>query len=251
MFKTAFKTARQYLGRAYNTVKLFTSGKSVIKAIGDVAKDISTQYPPTVRSTLAQYGTQRIVNVRMCKEVVKENTEFLLKALSGPNTWEEAKRKYGFDRFYHLFMIATLDNGQQLHIEKNEIMRVSTSPRPCPEGLDLGSPQTPITVNQMMERTRQRIGDRDFFTYDPLANNCQNFVNQLLRTLGLWNQTASTFVFQDIKGLRESLPSYTRVIAKGLTDTAAFFNTGYQKLKSFIETGTGDQPIIDVGEPTA
>jgi hypothetical protein len=145
-------------------------------------------------------------------------------------------------------MIATLENGQQLHIEKNEIMRVSTNPRPCPEGLDLGAPQTPMTVNQMMERTRQRIGDRDFFTYDPLANNCQNFVNQLLRTLGLWNQTASTFVFQDIKGLREELPSYTRAIAKGLTDTAAFFNTGFQKLKNYIETGTEAQPQLDVAE---
>lgn len=248
MFNKALKTARQYVGRAYNAAKLFTSPKSVISAIRDVAKDISTQYPPTVRSKLAEYGTQQIVNVKMCKEIVKENTEFLLKALSGPSTWEDAKRKHGFDKFYHLFMIATLQNGQQLHIEKNEIMRVSTHPRPCPEGLDLGPPKNPMTVNQMMERTRQRIGDSAFFTYDPLANNCQNFVNQLLRTIGLWNETASSFVFQDIKGLREELPSYTRAIAKGLTDTAAFFNTGYQKLKSFIETGTGDQPIIDTSE---
>lgn len=250
MFKNAFKSARQYVGRAYNTIKLFTSGKSVIKAIKDVAKDISTQYPPTVRTTLSQYGTQPIVNLKLCKEVVQENTEFLIKALSGKDTWEQAKRNNGFDRFYHLFLIATLDSGQQLHIEKNEIMRVSTNPRPCPDALDLGPPRTGMTVNQMMERTRQRIGDNAFFTYDPFANNCQSFIGNLLTTLGSYTQPARDFVYQDISGLREELPSYAKTIARGLTDTAAFFNTGLQKLKSYIDTGTGDQPIIDVAEPT-
>lgn len=239
-----FKTARQFIGKAYRTAKLFTKAfqpSNIVKAISDTASSISNQYPPQVKNVLLQYGNQRIINIKMCKEVVSENTEFLMKALSGPKTWEEAKRKNGFDRFYHLFMIATLENGQQLHIEKNEIMRVSPSPRPCPDALDLGTPSTNITVNEMMERTRQRIGDRDFFTYDPLANNCQNFVNQLLRTLGLWNQTASSFVFQDIKGLRESLPSYTKYLARGLTDVGAFFNTAYQKTKDYIEYGSKGQ----------
>jgi hypothetical protein len=237
-----FKHVRQFLGKAYNAAKLFVRPKGIIGAIRDVATDISTQYPPQVRSVLGQFGTQKIVDVKMCKEVVKENTEFLLKALAGPSTWEEAKRKHGFDKFYHLFMIATLENGQQLHIEKNEIMRVSPSPRPCPEGLDLGAPPNGLTVNQMMEQTRKRIGDTSFFTYDPLGNNCQNFVNQLLRSLGLWNETASDFVFQDIKGLREDLPSYTRVLAKGLTDTGAFFNTAFQKVKQFVQNGSQVAP---------
>jgi hypothetical protein len=250
MFKNVFKTARQYIGRAYNTAKLFTSGKSVIRAIGDVARDISTQYPPTVRTTLTQYGTQRITNIKLCKEVVSENTEFLLKALAGKDTWEQAKRNNGFDRFYHLFMIATLDSGQQLHIEKNEIMRVSTNPRPCPDSLDLGPPRTGMTVNQMMERTRQRIGDNAFFTYDALQNNCQSFIGNLLTTLGSYTQPARGFVFQDIAGLRSELPSYTKYIARGLTDVGAFFNTGLQKIKNYIDTGTGDQPIIDVAEPS-
>lgn len=250
MFKNVFKSARQYVGRAYNTIKLFTSGKSVISAVKDVARDISTQYPPTVRATLSQYGTQPIVNLKLCKEIVQENTEFLVKALAGKDTWEAAKRNNGFDRFYHLFMIATLDSGQQLHIEKNEIMRVSTNPRPCPDALDLGAPRTGMSVNQMMERTRQRIGDNAFFTYDPFANNCQSFIGNLLTTLGSYTQPARDFVYQDISGLREELPSYAKTIARGLTDTAAFFNTGLQKLKSYIDTGTGDQPIIDVAEPT-
>jgi hypothetical protein len=119
---------------------------------------------------------------------------------------------------------------------------MSENPRACPDALDLGAPANPSTVNEMMDKTRQRIGDRDFFTYDPLANNCQNFINQLLRTIGLWNQTSSSFVFQDIKGLREELPSYTKYLAKGLTDVGAFFNTAYQKTKEYIDGTEAEGP---------
>jgi hypothetical protein len=238
-----FKSIRRFLGKAGRIGKLFMKASipSAIKALTNVAKDVGTQYPPQVRAILAQHGNHRITNIKLCKEVVSENTEFLLKALAGKNTWEEAKRKHGFDKFYHLFMIVTMEDGSQLHIEKNEVIRISPSPRPCPDALDLGAPTQTITVSEMLDRTKQRIGDRDFFTYDPLGNNCQNFVNQLLRTLGLWNQTSSSFVFQDIKGLREELPSYTKYLAKGLTDVGAFFNTAYQKTKEYIDGTSGQE----------
>jgi hypothetical protein len=232
-----FKAIKRFLGKAGRVGKLFmrASIPSAIKALTNVAKDVGTRYPPQVRSVLAKHGNHKIVDVKLCKEVVSQNTEFLLQALAGKNTWETAKRKHGFDKFYHLFMIITMEDGTKLHVEKNEVIRMSENPRACPDALDLGAPTQPSTVNEMMDKTRQRIGDRDFFTYDPLANNCQNFINQLLRTIGLWNQTSSSFVFQDIKGLREELPSYTKYLAKGLTDVGAFFNTAYQKTKEYID----------------
>jgi len=234
-----FKRIKRFLGKAYRATKLFMNpSKSVVKILTDTARDFRSQYPPQVRNILSQHGNHKIVDIKLCKEVVSENTEFLLKALAGKNTWEEAKKKHGFDKFYHLFMIVTMENGSQLHIEKNEVIRISSSPRPCPDALDLGPPSNTITVNEMLDRTKQRIGDSDFFTYDPFNNNCQNFITQLLRTLGLSNQTSNSFVFQDINGLREELPSYTKYLAKGLTDVGAFINTAYQKTKEYIENGT-------------
>jgi hypothetical protein len=233
-----FKKAKRFIGKAYRATKLFMNPTAGLTSIvADTIRDVSTQYPPQVRNLLMKHGNHKITNIKICKEVVSENTEFLLKALSGPKTWEEAKKKHGFDRFYHLFVIITMEDGSVLHIEKNEVIRLSENPRPCPNALDLGAPSQPITVNELMNRTKDRIGDRDFFTYDPLANNCQNFVNQLLRTMGLYNQTAKDFVYQDIKGLREDLPGYTKYLAKGLTDVGAFFNTAYQKTKDYIENG--------------
>jgi hypothetical protein len=235
-----FSKFKQFLGKAYRTAKLFTNpGKSISNLIQDTIKDISTQYPPQVRNIISRYGKDRIIDIQLCKEVVSENTEFLLKALAGTKTWEEAKQKYGFDKFYHLFMIATLENGTRLHIEKNEIMRISNQPRACDNALSMGSVNIPLSV--LLDRTRQRMGDNSFFTYDPLGNNCQNFISELLKTMNMWNNTSRDFVYQDINGLRSELPSYTKYLAKGLTNVGAFFNTAYQKTKDYIENGEGGQ----------
>jgi len=233
-----FKQIKRFLGKAYRATKLFMNPtKSAVKLLTDTARDVSSQYPPQVRNILARHGNHKITDIKLCKEVVSQNTEFLMKALAGKNTWEEAKRKNGFDKFYHLFMIVTMEDGSKLHIEKNEVMRVSENPRACPDALDLGAPSQPVTLGEMFERTKQRIGNKDFFTYDPFNNNCQNFITQLLKTIGLSNQTSSSFVFQDIQGLREDLPGYTKYLAKGLTDLGAFVNTAYQKTKDYIEYG--------------
>jgi len=240
-----FKKVRRFLGKAYRATKIFMNPtKYAAKLLTDTIRDVSTQYPPQVRNLLTMHGTHKITDIKLCKEPVSENTELLLKLLAGSNTWEEAKRKYGFDKFYHLFMIVTMENGSRLHIEKNEVIRVSESPRDCPNALDLGSPQ-PITLGELLNRTKQRIGDRDFFTYDPFRNNCQNFITELLRTMGLSNQTSNSFVNQDITGLREELPGYTKYIAKGLTDLGAIVNTAYQKTKDYIEYGSKGQEGSD------
>jgi len=232
-----FKQVKRFIGKAYRVAKIFTNpSKYVGKVLSETYRDVGSQYPPQVKSVLLRHGNHKIVDIKLCKEVVSANTELLLKALAGSNTWEEAKKKYGFDKFYHLFMIATLEDGTKLHIEKNEIIRVSPAPRPCPDALDLGS--TNISLSELFEKTKARIGDNNFFVYDPLGNNCQAFISELLKTINLWNDTSRSFVYQDIEGLRAELPSYTRSLAKGLTSVGAFFNTALQKTKDYIEYGS-------------
>jgi hypothetical protein len=234
-----YKRIKKTVGKAYRAYKVFARpGKSIARIIGETVRDVSSQYPPQVARILKECGNDTIKSIQICKEVVQKNTEYLLKALAGEKTWEEAKKKHGFDKFYHLFMIVDLGS-KKLHIEKNEVVRISYNPRPCPDGMTFTVPKS-ITLNELLERTRERIGDKDFFVYDPLGNNCQAFVNQLLRTLGLWNNETSSYVYQNIKGLREDLPQYTRTVAKGLTDLGALANTAYQKTKDYIENGSGE-----------
>ena len=53
----------------------------------------------------------------------------------------------------------------------------------------------------------------------------------------MWNETSKRFVYQDIEGLRAELPSYTRSVAKGLTNVGAFLNTALQKTGEYIDNG--------------
>jgi hypothetical protein len=241
-----FNQIKRFLGKAYRTAKIFTKPtKNVFKFLSDTAKEVSSQYPPDVKNIISRHGSHKIVNIKLCREVVSKNIELLLKAIAGPNTWEEAKRKNGFDKFYHLFMIVTMENGSKLHVEKNEIMRISENPRACPNALDLGPPQREMTVSDLLNATRQRMGDTNFFTYDPFQNNCQSFVENLLKSMYLWSNESKDFVFQDIRGLRAELPKYTNTLAKGLTDVGAVLNTAYQKTKDYIEYGSKGQEGLD------
>jgi len=237
-----FKQARRFLGKSYRVGKIINNPTGyAIDVIADSMRDVGSQYPPQVRNLLIKHGNHKIVDIKLCKEPVSANTEFLIKVLSGPKSWEEAKRKYGFDKFYHLFMIVTMDDGSRLHIEKNEVIRISENPRECPNALDLGPPLQTITINELMQRTRQTVGDSNFFTYDPFKNNCQSYISYLLKTMGLWNNTSTNFVYQNIEGLVSELPSYVNPVAKGLTSTGAILNTAYQKTKDYIEYGSKGQ----------
>jgi Zn-dependent M32 family carboxypeptidase len=230
---TLYKRINKNIGKAGRAIGLLL--KPSMSMFTQASKDVSSKYPPQVAHILKECGNDIIKSVSICREVVKKNTEFLLKALSGSNTWEEAKKKNGFDNFYHLFIIVDLGS-KKLHIEKNEVIRISYDVRPCEGGITMEAGKK-MTLNELLEDTRKRVGDTDFFTYDPLKNNCQNFIKYLLQTLQMYNHKTSKFVYQDIKGLRESLPKYTHIIAKGLTDLGALANTAYQKTSDYIENG--------------
>ena len=64
---------------------------------------------------------------------------------------------------------------------------------------------------------------KTFFEYDPLSKNCGQFISLLLKANGMLetNPGAHEFIFQDLKKLREGLPSLTKKIMKKITDVAA------------------------------
>jgi len=238
-----FKQARRFFGKAYRAAKIFMNpGKAAIKLLSESVRDVGSKYPPQVQAIINECGESKIVDVKLCKEPISQNIELLLKVLAGPKTWGEAKRKYGFDRFYHLFMIITMDNGRKIQVEKNEVIRMSHDPRPCPDALDLGNPNAKL--NDVLNRTKDRMGSK-FYTYDAFNNNCQVFIAELLKSVNMYNKSASDFVFQDLQGLQQELPGYSKYIAKGLTTIGAIANTAYQKTKQYIDNGqaegSGDQ----------
>lgn len=81
--------------------------------------------------------------------------------------------------------------------------------RPEPKGL---------TIGKMLERTREMLGDKEFFSYDLFTNNCCLFVMSVLRANGMLDESAERFVNQDIAGLGKKMPGWSSTVSKIFTD---------------------------------
>jgi len=75
-----------------------------------------------------------------------------------------------------------------------------------------------LTIGKMLERTREMLGDKEFFSYDLFTNNCCLFVMSVLRANGLLDSAAERFVNQDIAGLGKKMPGWSSTVSKIFTD---------------------------------
>ena len=95
------------------------------------------------------------------------------------------------------------DNGnlQQIQLEKRARVNIFDDLRgnnEFTEYMSAGTPD-PITLNELVERTRTTVGDYRFYSYDGFNNNCQGFVKMLLETMGLWNERNKKFTYQHLE----------------------------------------------------
>ena len=77
-----------------------------------------------------------------------------------------------------------------------------------------------LSVNELLNNTREKIGDRLFFDYDGIKNNCQDFLFNLLNTNGFdsSNPTMKSFIKQDLVKLSKNLSQTSKKIMNTLTN---------------------------------
>lgn len=180
---------------------------------------------PQDRKLVATYGSKTVTGVVIGRKPIFDWIHTALGVLS-LGKWQELMKKYGFDKFFHLFLIISLDDGTKIKIEKNEVITLTKNPKvePGTELLEVGRPPNQPTLSTWLERTKKLMGDK-FYNYDALGgNNCQNFVMSMLQANGQFNPETKNFVYQDITELSRDLDSFTRKFAKSITDLAARAN---------------------------
>ena len=83
-----------------------------------------------------------------------------------------------------------------------------------------------ITVNELLENTKQRMGD-NFFLYSAYNNNCQHFISNLLVANGLDTPENIAFVKQDTEQIFQNL-DYLRKLSNTITDLAGRVDVVHQ-----------------------
>ena len=77
-----------------------------------------------------------------------------------------------------------------------------------------------ISLNELLDNTRQKIGDRLFFDYNGITNNCQDFIYNCLYHNGYesTNPKMKSFIKQDLTKLAKNMSSTSKTIMNTLTD---------------------------------
>jgi hypothetical protein len=168
-----------------------------------------------------KYKNDSIVSIQVARTPLQGAiTKFANWASDGK--FDEKLKELGYDNAFHLFMKIKLSSGQTLILEKNERINLDeSSPTFSPDTKFINVPiQKPIPLEEFMEKTRQMLGDHDFFQYSVSNNNCQKFIKSLLQANGLLTDPIENFIMQDAKELFSALPGWASAVAQFVTDTA-------------------------------
>jgi hypothetical protein len=82
----------------------------------------------------------------------------------------------------------------------------------------------PITINELIDKTRDYMGSDNFSNYSTSQHNCQEFVTSVLVANHLDTPKLLQFVKQDVKSIFEKLPGYAEQVANISTDIGAIIN---------------------------
>ena len=178
-----------------------------------------TARPKQVKDMISSYGSKKIVSIKICRQPIISNINWLYEKVASSQI-KAVREKYGYDKFFHLYMILYLANGTAIRYEKNERVSIQSNyvesdvPKDC-------TPQTPITkditVAELVD-AYERVGS---WRYDSEDSNCQYFVRDNAHILGI--KQYDTFIKQKLEGV---LPKWAKFIARLATDTSALIDYG-------------------------
>lgn len=221
-----------YFKRGYDYVatKLSTAKEAVVDTATSAKDKVASflaprqDYNNKTKEMLKQYGSGIVTKMTIMRKPVDAYITTVLNLVS-LGKWNQAVKKEGFDKFFHLCLLCTVNN-EELNVEKLDVVSISKNiyTGDTVEIQDVPLDGKEFTLEQLLETARENVGDEAFFYYDSFQNNCQSFVSYLLKGQGLYRPAEKAFVYQAIQGVIDDMPDYVKRFQRGLTDIAASFN---------------------------
>ena len=219
---------------------LFDNIKHGLQRVRDIFRPRTDSYNNKSRKTLELYGNEPISSMYIMRAPIKSMVDKLLNFVS-LGKWNEIKDKNNYDKFYHLSLVCEVGH-RKIIVEKNEQPNISTgfAHEEDSEVFHVDMHNKTLTLSELLENTRKAIGDTQFFVYDAFrGQNCQNFIDNILKSNDLLTAEAHEWLFQPIEKIVEDLPEYVPHVSKALTDIANVANKltgGYEdKLRSVLD----------------
>jgi hypothetical protein len=187
--------------------------------------------PPRVKKILDEYGTRKIINMKICKNPIRSVFETAMNWIT-LGSYEQNKKKLNYDKMYHLYILLELENGEFLTYEKNQVVTIEKYKKESDdrysECIEVDLKDKVITLNELLYNTVQRLGEPNIWLYNGEnskemndVGNCQHFIDNTLTANGLNSRTYKDFVLQDANKIIGELPSVTKGIIRNITDLGA------------------------------
>lgn len=200
----------------------------------------------SVQSLLKRVGNNEVREIKIARSPLSKITSLFLN-LTSLGEFKKRLDETPYDKVYHLFMIIRTDSGTYI-LEKNEVIILKKFGKITKQTEILQSNiKEGLTINNMLEKTRVLMRDK-FFSYKGLDNNCQFFINSILKSNGLNNDELEAFVIQDTRHLFDNNPKFRKII-NSITDVGAVATTTIDDIKVDIETSPKN--VVDNGIATA
>lgn len=192
--------------------------KNVASRLTEAFKTLfSNRLPKSFRDTLKKHGSKKIKSIEICREPLSKAVNTFANILSG-GRFDDVAAKQGESGFFHLYSLITLDDGTTLLYEKNErpVLQVSNK-EPSSNAQCILTSGRNKPLEEFIGNALKSMGDDRYITYNPLTNNCQDFLMGSLNASGLLNAGLSKFIKQDIEELVEKTPEFSKQLAQGAT----------------------------------
>ena len=184
------------------------------------AFEVQNDYTPKVYTYLKRNYGLKIVALSICRTPIKKSIEAALNIVSF-GKWSSERSKFGYDDFYHLFLIAETETGRRIVIEKNEVINVKDYPH-APSASDdckeVDMTHGPLKLGVILKKTETEMKDKDYFLYDSFNNNCQVFVENVLSANALLQPELIEFISQELGEVLKTQPIYMSSVARNVTD---------------------------------
>lgn len=196
------------------------SAQAVKSGIGKVIDEIRKNAPSKVKVVISKYGSNKIVEMSVCRNPVQKGITFLINILT-KGRLEQNKNKLNYDNLFHLYMLLKLDNGVILRAEKNQtvtITEVKTLQDSDCMSVDVKLKKA-ITFAELLSNTENKVGKDRMWVYNIIDKNCQIWIDHILTSNSLNNGRLKQFILQDAETLLKDEPKVSKLATK-VTDFA-------------------------------
>ena len=100
-----------------------------------------------------------------------------------------------YDESYYVGLLVTVNN-KEIIVEKQSYIRISDK-FSLPDNAEYMTINNipDVTLEEMLERTEERMGKKYYFSYNCMDNNSRIFVKNLLESIGVYKLNVAKFIY--------------------------------------------------------